>query len=739
MPDRPIPAYPNNYSPSDLAVDLHLSFTRDDGIVFQPPNMAVVTGDCGTWSFRFENQAEALTEGAVITLVRFNYQIAFALQTEDPHKRDYCTLETDSTASLQLLSWRDSVNLFSIAVQAGTLERGQSVTVRVGDRSGGGAGSEVFWSAVSGQFLVAVDREGDGRFQGARGNPHCFEVVAHPVPDLLRLLGPTVARTGEPYALHLGIYDRNRNIIESFTGEVRLDAPPGIAGVPESLHLTPEDRGIRIIEGVTVDRPGVFRIGVQAADSDVRNVSNPTVVYDEPADYVYWGDVHAHGWGDSTMYLMYIRCKKLDPLSRHLQGRQVGRYDFACPAAMSMDPDAREEVWEAYREACQETDQPGKYVPFLAYEAHPRAGDRQMIFRDLDEPVPLSMRAEMAEVDAAYGSRDDVLLQVHIGGATPLWDAYRPDRERFLEVCSGFGCAEWLLQRALRTGYRPGVCAASDLHLGLMGGPRAVETFRGRFGQKYPMRQRDSSYGTGPVTAIVAPELTRGALWNGIEARNTYATSGSRIYLKVVGNGRPAGEDVEVDDGLSIEIACHGCADIDRVDLIVGEFRAKSWRPGALDFSAQLDLAAAELPGEWAYVRVHQADGEYAWSSPIYLSRSSSTPGAAGLPAWNEDEPVDLDQEWDEGAAKHLPALKEYLVREEDIGRFQDLTPVRMLDLSVGRCAQFFCHWGEEKLPVSIRWYYEFVIPKIRFDMGWRDFGAYDENDLGPELMAKYG
>ena len=29
-------------------------------------------------------------------------------------------------------------------------------------------------------------------------------------------------------------------------------------------------------------------------------------------------------------------------------------------------------------------------------------------------------------------------------------------------------------------------------------------------------------------------------------------------------------------------------------------------------------------------------------------------------------------------------------------------------------------------------------IPKIRYDLGWRDYGAYDENDLGPTMMAKY-
>jgi hypothetical protein len=349
------------------------------------------------------------------------------------------------------------------------------------------------------------------------------------------------------------------------------------------------------------------------------------------------------------------------------------------------------------------------------------------------------MRADMAEVDRTYGSRDDVLLQVHIGGAPPVWDAYRPQRERFLEVCSGFGCAEWLLQRALQLGYRPGVCAASDLHLGLMGGPRAVETFRGRFGQKYPMRQRDSSYGTGPVTAIVAPELTRSALWDRVQARNTYATSGSRIYLKVTGDGRPAGSDVPVDDGLAFHITCHGCAEIQQVDLIVGAARVKSWRPASLDFGEQLTLAAEDLPGEWAYVRVQQADGEYAWSSPLYLSRTGPVPDGKGLPAWNEEEAVDLKAAWDPEADAYLPALRDYLGLEEDIDRFLDLTPVRLLDLSMGRCALFYCYWTNERLPMSIRWFYEFDIPKIRFDLGWRDYGAFDENDLGPKMMQDYG
>ena len=39
---------------------------------------------------------------------------------------------------------------------------------------------------------------------------------------------------------------------------------------------------------------------------------------------------------------------------------------------------------------------------------------------------------------------------------------------------------------------------------------------------------------------------------------------------------------------------------------------------------------------------------------------------------------------------------------------------------------------------MSIRWFFEFEIPKVRYDIGWRDFGAYDELELSLKLRAKY-
>mgnify|MGYP002640163536 CR=1 FL=1 len=738
QPDQPLRPYPTQYTPGNLALSLDVRFLpAATGKVVHLPVGLPVAGTRGTWELEVRNEQADLPAGALFCIIRFDCQFAFEFQTARPDRRDYATLASTSDARLRLLIGRESVGLCTIVVTDGLFLRGESFTIRLGDTSGGGAGSEVFWSSTAGQLLLAVDATGTGQFVGA-GAPLDLRVAPAGEPRLLRLLGPSVAAVGEDFDLHVGLFDANGNPCEDFVGTVDFTADDGVDGLPASITLTAADGGVRIIHGVHPLCAGVFRL--QACCASLTATANPMVVEEAPQMRLFWGDVHAHGWGDSTMHLMHLRSARLDPAARHAQARRLGRFDFCCPASMSMDPAQREEVFGAYRDACAEHDEPGRYVPFLAYEAHPQAGDRQVIFRDYrDEPVPPPMRDPIENVIERYGARDDVLLQVHIGGDPPHWDLYRPARERFLEVCSGFGCAEWLLQEALQLGYEPGVCAASDLHLGWMGGPRSVETFRGRFGQKYPMRQRDSAYGTGPITAVQATELTRTALWEAIEARHTAGTSGARMLVDLrLGDAR-GGDEVTIgaDDILELQCAVHACAPLARIDVIAGVHRLHSWDPqGAMDWKERLTLPAGSVPGRWIYLRVEQVDGEWGWTSPVYLRRDDVVPPAHGLPDWNacamEAEPHD------NGADAYLADLQAYLRREEEVQRFAALTPAGVLSLAVGKCAQFHCRWGTEQVPMTILWFFEFEIPKIRYDFGWRDYGAMPENQLGPALMARY-
>ncbi|MFP6592921.1 MAG: hypothetical protein VCE12_20615 [Candidatus Latescibacterota bacterium] len=744
MPDHPVCAYPQHYTSGDLAFGFDVRFEpADGGATVHLGRESPVAGTRGTWVFVVRNDHADLAAGSVLCVSRFDCQFAFEFQTDRPDRRDHATLESCSDAALRLLIGRESVGFCAVIVDKGVFARGDSFIVRLGDTRGGGCGSEVFWSATAGQLLLAIDATGAGSFVGA-GAPLAFRVVHHAAPRLLRLLGPSVAAVNEAFDLHVGLFDRNGNPCEDFAGSINFTPEETVDGLPRRVELSSGDGGVKIVEGVRLRSAGVFRL--RGTSGSLNAATNPILVENAPPRRVFWGDVHAHGWGDSTMHLMHLRSDRLDPAARHAQARRLGRLDFSCPAPMSMDPLHRDEIFGAYRAACAEHDEPGRYVPFLAYEAHPKAGDRQVIFRDYgDEATPPPMREPIETVVEHYGARDDVLLQVHIGGDPPHWDVYRPARERFLEVCSGFGCAEWLLQEALQLGFEPGVCAASDLHLGWMGGPRSVETFRGRFGQKYPLRQRDSAYGTGPITAIHAPELTRDSLWKAIEARHTAGTSGARMILDLRLGDAQAGDcvTVEAGDTLDLHFSVFACAPLARVDVIAGVHRLHTFAPGdTLDWSADLSLPSAEVPGRWIYLRVEQADGEWGWTSPVYLDRGDDPPAGDQYPAWNacaiEADTADPGDSGDAAMSQHLADLHAYLEREEEVGRFADLTIAGILHLGVGTCAQFRCHWGEEGLPMTIRWFYEFEIPKIRFDFGWRDYGAMPENQLGPQLMERY-
>ena len=723
--------YPAHYAPSDRAYDFQVRFVANDGQTYSGQGLRVPAGAAGTWEIELTNREADLPAGAVVAFLGFGCQFFYRAQGENPQGRDYVTLEADTAAELVLFPGRGR-HLGDVGVKAGALRRGETMTVRWGDPRAGSVGSEVYWTATPAEIWVAVDPTGEGQFYGARHNPFRFEIVAHPEVKLLRLLGPTVARAGEPFAFHLAAFDRNRNVADAFEGSVRLDAPAGLTGLPARVDFGPEDGGIRIIEGVSAAKPGVYRVEARTdAVSGARFVSNPMVVTDTGSPGVHWGDVHCHGWGDNSMYLMHLRTAKVDPRGRHDQARRVGRFDFAAPGPMALPFEDREEVWAAYQQAAREVDAAGSYVPLLSYEAHPPEGDRNVVFKSIDEPAPaISMREPMAEVDRHYGGRDDVFLEVHIGGHPPEWEKYKTDRERMVEVVSGFGNAEWLLQRALRRGYRPTVVGASDLHVGLMGGPRAVETARGRFGYAMSMNQRDAGYGSGPVTAAIVPELTRDAIWQAMAEGRTYATTGARIYLTLSCNRAGAGGRAQVGGKLAVSIECHACVAIERVDLIAGDRCLRSWRPGTLDFEVDEELDAARVPGEWAYVRVRQVDAEYAWSALVWLDREGPVPTGEGLPLWNEHEPVDLASLSPNDAEPHLAAVGRYLETEESRADFGRLTPACIVDESMGRAALFLCHYGPERRPMSIRWFFEFEIPKIRYDFGWRDFGMVDEAEV---------
>ncbi len=704
-----------------------LAFHGVDGTVDRGLALTLPAGKAGTWELTVTARRPVPAGGGFL-FQRHGFLLSHRIQDYNPPGRDYVTLESNSAARLRLvvnsLNQSHRPSFAQVLVEEGVLAAGDRFTLRVGDRRQGGAGSEVYDSTTLGKIVVAVDRSGSGVYRALACSPASLRITAEDEADMLRVLGPSVVAPDEPFALHVIAFDRHRNVCANYRGTVQLGTLAGADGVlPPQVTFTSREQGILIIEDVRAPAPGLYRFTAADAANGLQALSNPTRCAAAPRRRLLWGELHCHSWGDTTLAMMGEPNFKVHPARRHEQARRVGRLDFCSPGPMSPPNDEdRPEVWQAHQAAYHANDEPGTYVPFMAYEAHPGVGgDRNVVFH-AHEDTHIPMKAPMDDVLAAYGDREDVLLEAHIGGGPPNWTAYPMREAPLVEVTSGHGAFEWVLQRALRHGHHPAVIGSSDVHLPTLGAPLGAHAYRGRFNVE--LNIRDTAFGSGQAAGVYAEACTRDAIWQALRGRRTFATTGARIILDFAVNGAPAGSIIAADTPVTARLQAHACAPIERIDLLRNDRCLASWFPDTLD--AAFDVHDDQPLREGAYyVRLRQTDGEYAWSTPVWVTclHGNAAPDP-GLPLWNAHEPVDLAHLRPNAAERYEADLLAYLKVEEDPALFTDLTPVKLLQEATGRSALFYAYYAPDGWPVSIRWYYEFELPRIHLDWGWRDFGA---------------
>jgi hypothetical protein len=129
-------------------------------------------------------------------------------------------------------------------------------------------------------------------------------------------------------------------------------------------------------------------------------------------------------------------------------------------------------------------------------------------------------------------------------------------------------------------------------------------------------------YACSGLAAVVSEEHSAAAIHDSLKSRRVYATSGARIVLRFSFAGAPMGAVVSAADAsrsAALFASVSGTAPIERLDVVRGAGVALSFEgDGGLELTISGVLEGVG-PGEWVYVRVVQADGELAWSSPIFV------------------------------------------------------------------------------------------------------------------------
>lgn len=368
-----------------------------------------------------------------------------------------------------------------------------------------------------------------------------------------------------------------------------------------------------------------------AAAETARSWPRYEITIDGKPQKVYWAEMHNHlmelpldrnvaTWVD-RLYLSAHRRDGLDALA-------LTDHDW---------PGMTRSMYYVEQGFAKVFDTPGRFAAIAGYEwsgdsqVRARFGDRTVLFPSGYFDIP-RITSEKADTSAKLHLRVKQIGGLdwphHIGRAeSPVNPKYlNPDTEPVMEMTSGHGVFETYdpkhavrvpfhtqiipgtaVQDALAIGKRVGMVGSSDSHSGFSG------------------------YKVG-MLAIVAPSLSRESLLDAIKKRHAYAIRGGEpIFVDFRVDGHFMGDSYTSAQPPRIRIVVKGNKPIKRIELVRNNRYVLSRDYTDAAGERTLEYRDESLPPAFYYARITQDEGQWAWTSPVWVDKPAKS---AQAPWW---------------------------------------------------------------------------------------------------------
>lgn len=530
-------------------------------------------------------------------------------------------------------------------VEGGALRQGDRIRFTYG---AGPAGARVDrYAERDARILVAVDADGDGYRRFLDEGPR-LDILARRARRIVAL-GPADLAPGDDLSLRLSLVDAQGNRTPRLDdaarpgaegpegAQVEIAALPGSTvdfGPPQVLAIDAWREGsVRLTLGA-VSREGVLRLAVRGLGSlEGLSATAPPIVVRRAPRRLVWGDLHGHthlsdGTGRPDDYFRYAKeVARLDVVA-------LTDHDHWGTHPLVLDPEATRRVFETTDTA----EEPDRFVTIPGYEwtswLH---GHRHVLYFD---PVGVTPGPEIfSAIDAATDRPDElwaalrdrnVLTFAHHSAGDPVATNWRfrpdPELEPVTEIASVHGQSEsmempmpvsgglpgWFVLDTLLAGYRLGFIGSGDSHDGHPGLPQLAG-------------------GLGGLAGLFVDRLDRGAVKETLRRRHTFATNGIRPFLEVSIDDVPMGGTlIARDREHRLRVRYEATDTIAGIELVRSGRVARLEPEDPLRVELERTIPALQ-PGEFHYVRIRQADGGAAWSSPIFVddAREATEPADA--------------------------------------------------------------------------------------------------------------
>ncbi len=445
-------------------------------------------------------------------------------QFDRPTAPNYTTVEASNGAVLHVeydpkRNIRPWDKTLYIKVVRGFLREGDQIAVRFGDRRQGSPGIRIqTFCEKTFEFRVLVDAIATYDYVVLPRQP-VIEIVSGP-PTVYQAVIPTLRRMSQAFRLCVKGVDRWGNPSDKCDTQFKIHSNLKVSGLPPSIRLR-NGEFASIIDNLQALETG--DLVIELIDEANRTVaaSNPCRIVEHADLLPFWGDLHGQseetiGTNSAREFYVFARDKAFLDICVH-QGN-----DFQITT----------EFWNHLNELSAEFTENGRFITFPGWEWSGNTGlggDRNVLHMQEGRQIHRSSHAlvdDHSDLETDANSADalfdalideDCVVFAHIGGRyADIKISHDQRNEKAVEVHSAWGTFEWLMQDALEQGYRVGILSNSDGH-------------KGRPGASHPGATKFGAY--GGLSCVLAPDLTRAGIMEGLRRRHHYGTTGNRVIL----------------------------------------------------------------------------------------------------------------------------------------------------------------------------------------------------------------
>ncbi|MCL1793295.1 MAG: DUF3604 domain-containing protein [Oscillospiraceae bacterium] len=503
---------------------------------------------------------------------------------------------------------------FSLSVSGGKLQKGDTVTIVMG--KGRGFRAQSFSETNSGFRLGIKQNKNAPWIVSQKKEAEFFEVTG---ADAIRI---------RAYVKDVGSACPNKRVclkmedIYSNIGSVAEGAEFGVY-LDDAAYL-----GKMAVDGRGVSTGNAFfvpsddkwhTLSIVSSDGKFFARTNPFGPPLLKGLNVYFGDIHSQsGLCDGTNSPKYL----------YRYAKTAAGLDFASVSSHDMELD--DDAWEEIKKETKLANEPGEFVTLLGYEwsgSEQNGGDNNIYYKSDDGALVrnMTLRTEWCIPDMPEESNDlaDTIAKIkqnadefmvipHCGGRQCNFDFYDPSVMSVFEIHSTHRNYEHIWREAVSRGLKMGLAGGSDDHRGMIGDCATAA------------RERFFSSHSGLI-CVYAADLTRGAIWDAIKKRHTYATNGPHIVISFAMGGYIMGDEAILKTGATMEFEfaalSHGF--IDRLEIYRNSDIAENFC-GANQVNQVTEYRGIYKDSvrkglNLYYLKAIQTDGGTAWSSPIFV------------------------------------------------------------------------------------------------------------------------